>query len=167
METSRKSGIQDCKISQKQVVEFYFTKLEDNPGFWKCTCGSVNKQAGSGYYNLFNHIKGRHPSFMKEMSSNAEQKQVKLNEIFDSKTLNIFGWLDWIIKEGLPFCFCENNSTRTYSRLKPICTNTLKKYMLAVTREVENAISQLLPDQFGIILDGWSDDSNHFVGLFA
>ena len=39
--------------------------------------------------------------------------------------------------------------------------------MELVTKEVEKQIANLLPDQFMIIMDGWSTGSTHCVGVFA
>ncbi|RLN11168.1 hypothetical protein BBJ28_00007143 [Nothophytophthora sp. Chile5] len=39
--------------------------------------------------------------------------------------------------------------------------------MESVTRTVELAIAAELPEHFGLIFDGWSHDSEHYIGVFA
>ena len=36
-----------------------------------------------------------------------------------------------------------------------------------VTREVEKKIGDLLPSKFALVLDGWTKNSTHFLGVFA
>ncbi len=40
-------------------------------------------------------------------------------------------------------------------------------YLTRLTKCVEGKIDNLLPDKFALVFDGWSDDSTHFVGVFA
>jgi hypothetical protein len=41
------------------------------------------------------------------------------------------------------------------------------KYLGLVAAKVEKSISRKLPSKFGLVIDGWSDSSVHYVGLFA
>lgn len=156
------------KFTQKDIALFYFKKLEDKPGQWQCSCGSINKQVSSGYCNLVNHIKSKHPSYLLEMETPTKRLlQTSITSFLDNKSLNIFGWLDWIVCDGLPFNFCEQELSRKYAKLKPICLNSFKKYLKLLTKAVEKKLAEDLPPQFAIVIDGWSDSSNHFIGLFA
>ncbi|OWY90142.1 hypothetical protein PHMEG_00041863 [Phytophthora megakarya] len=76
-------------------------------------------------------------------------------------------WLDWIVKNNLPLYVCENLATRRYSNLDPICVETLLSAMDRLTRAIERTIAAEMPDQFGLIFDGWSHASEHFVAVFA
>ena len=51
-----------------------------------------------------------------------------------------------------------------FSNLRPISNITLMKYVHLVTKEVQQLISQKLPDKFAIALDGWSAFSTYYVG---
>jgi hypothetical protein len=57
--------------------------------------------------------------------------------------------------------------TNRYTKLSKISDETLKKYLLQLTKTVEGTITQSLPEYFGIILDGWSEGSTHYVAIFA
>jgi len=79
-----------------------------------------------------------------------------------------YHWLEWIIMGGLPFSFVENEFARKNSKHEPICTKTLMKYIAALKLKVRDSIKGEIPNQFGIIFDGWSDGlGGHYVGLFA
>ena len=66
-----------------------------------------------------------------------------------------------------PFEFVENPLTREFTKLDPITVPTLKKYLEVVTRKTEAQISSKLPNQFSLIVDGWTKRSDHFFGVFA
>lgn len=44
---------------------------------------------------------------------------------------------------------------------------TLRALLEGVTRSVEAAIAAELPDAFGIMFDGWTHSSEHYVAVFA
>ncbi|ETI31630.1 hypothetical protein F443_21419 [Phytophthora nicotianae P1569] len=58
------------------------------------------------------------------------------------KASHPYGWLRWIITSNLPFSFCESQETR-FTNLTEI------------------------PGKFGLMLDGWSHETEHFLALFA
>ena len=51
--------------------------------------------------------------------------------------------------------------------MEPICVETLRKAMNGTTKAVEKKISEAMPDKFGLILDGWTHGSEHFLAVFA
>ncbi|KAG6610903.1 GTP-dependent nucleic acid-binding protein engD [Phytophthora cinnamomi] len=75
---------------------------------------------------------------------------------------NLFGWLEWLVKCNLPLSFCESKLARRYTHPKPVSVETLRRIIEAVTRSVERAIAVEMPARFGIIFDGWSDDSEQW-----
>jgi hypothetical protein len=44
---------------------------------------------------------------------------------------------------------------------------TVKKYLVLVTESVEKQIADDLPENFGILIDGWSDGTTHYIAVFA
>ncbi|POM78194.1 Hypothetical protein PHPALM_4301 [Phytophthora palmivora] len=51
--------------------------------------------------------------------------------------------------------------------MKRICAETLLKYAVLLTKEIENVISVFIPRKFGIMTDEWSFHSEHNVAVFA
>ncbi|KAG3118914.1 hypothetical protein PI124_g11581 [Phytophthora idaei] len=43
----------------------------------------------------------------------------------------------------------------------------MRDNILRVTEAVEDKVDQEMPDNFGIIFDGWSNDSEHYLATFA
>ena len=113
-----------------------------------------------------NHLKSQHPEY-----DNHSQAPVSTffqpGPSFTRTGLNLYGWIDWICVDLLPFSFVEKELTRKYSKLTSISRNTLLKYMEKLTKQVEINIAKELPEKFSLIIDGWTCSSTHFVGLFA
>ncbi|KAG6969003.1 hypothetical protein JG688_00005518, partial [Phytophthora aleatoria] len=82
-------------------------------------------------------------------------------------SLNLFSWLEWILKNNLPLSLCENDAARRYSNLDSICVETLVAGMVNLTRAVERIIAGEMPERFGLILDEWSHASEHYIAVYA
>jgi hypothetical protein len=85
----------------------------------------------------------------------------------NKKGANIFKWLEWIVVTNLPFQFVEHPLTKKNCNLESITDETIKKYLLLVTENVEKRIADDLPEKFGIIIDGWKDGTTHYIAIFA
>ena len=159
----------------KSVTLRYFTKISDdgNSSTWQCQ-GKVGedvckkkiiRQKGAGYTNTFNHVKSHHPEWNEDWS---QKKLGFVNAVSIAPVENIYGWVHWITEGLKPFSFVTEATTRTYTKLKPICTNTLLKHMHGIAKQVEEKISLLLAEKkFAILIDGWSKGSTHYVAIFA
>ena len=80
----------------------------------------------------------------------------------------VFGWIEWICTDLLPFTFVEKEMSRKYSNLDNISYKTLMKYMHKLTKHVEAEIKKTLPDKFALVMDGWTaTNSSYFVAIFA
>ncbi|KAF1790877.1 hypothetical protein GQ600_23815 [Phytophthora cactorum] len=80
---------------------------------------------------------------------------------------NLFGWMVWIVQCNLPLSFCESRDARRFSNLEPISEERLRAGMDGVVMAVERSIASELPASFGIMLDGWTHASEHYVAVFA
>lgn len=47
----------------------------------------------------------------------------------------------------------------------PIGSQTLKKYMELLGRQVKEKTSKLLPEKFALVFDGWSAGDEQYVGI--
>lgn len=171
--------------SPEDIARFYFTRGEDIKGpstrkkdkgqevvlgaIWTCKCGNKRKKLErGGWTNLEEHVLKQHPNYLCEMPSVIDKTSRMKDYYVDAKTANLFGWIEWILSENLPFTFCEKKMTRKYSNLSPLSVKTLKKYMLLLASYVEKKIvTQELPNKFGLVYDGWTNKSTHFIALFA
>ena len=153
------------KFSNKQIVSFYFTATKNNKQI--CKCGTVRSpMKNGGYSNFMAHIKTEHPNYLNEIAAAVKFKNTTVTPV-NTASKNLYGWLIQVVMENLEFSYVEKAYTRQYSNLKPITRKTLMKYLTLVTKEVEGIIRKMLPNQFGLIFDGWTDNGKHFMAIFA
>ncbi|KAG2840055.1 hypothetical protein PC129_g3290 [Phytophthora cactorum] len=156
-----------------QVANFFFRPCRDHKDevileYFRCTCGAARKRAtGTGYTNLMQHIRREHPAFAEEMLVTTPGETGSVVHYVRHSAQNTFGWLELVIKCNLPLSFCESKLARRYSNLKPISMQTLRRVLEAVTRAVERSIAAEMPERFGLVFDGWSNASEHYVAVFA
>ena len=171
----------------KKVCQLYsyFGKspVHSETNAWKCTCGTVRKQnVKLGYTNLISHIKQKHPNYLemfhlfqevdcagddgKSESETASvitspgtslSGQTTLEYMLDSRSTNIFKWLEWIVMGELELIFCEKDLTRSNTKLQPISVKTLKKYMFKLVEAVEKKVSVKVSTapSYALVFDGW------------
>ena len=88
----------------------------------------------------------------------------------DTKSQNLFRWIEWIVSSNLPFSFVENELTRvnTANTRSNISRTTLMKYMDQLGYEIEGVLSAILPDRLGLAFDGWDNGNNtNYCGVFV
>ncbi|KAG6587068.1 uncharacterized protein IUM83_02731 [Phytophthora cinnamomi] len=156
-----------------QVANFYFRPCRDQYDevileYFRCSCGAVRKRAaGARYTNLMQHIRREHPAHTTEMLAATPGETGSLAHYVCHSAQNMFGWLEWVVKCNLPLSFCENKLARRYTNLMPTLVETLHRSLESVTRSVERAIAAEMPDRFGLVFDGWSHASEHYIAVFA
>ncbi|KAE9044802.1 hypothetical protein PR003_g4347 [Phytophthora rubi] len=82
-------------------------------------------------------------------------------------TPKIYLWMRWIITRNLPVTEVENKLTREVVTLKPIAVRTQKTYMRFVVGKVGQTVATEMGESFGLMFDGWTCNSLHFLGTFA
>ncbi|EGZ12619.1 hypothetical protein PHYSODRAFT_337039 [Phytophthora sojae] len=83
------------------------------------------------------------------------------------KASNRYAWLRWIVTGNLPLSFCESKKTRQYTKLTPISVETLTAIMEAVTKAMETMIGDTMPERFGLVLDGWTHGTEHYMAVYG
>ncbi|KAI8894701.1 hypothetical protein BC833DRAFT_603924 [Globomyces pollinis-pini] len=152
------------KIGGKEIYNEYFITVEDKRHKCKVCSRLYTQDIKKGYSNLVTHIQNEHSDRLDVMKVNDEKN---VNPFFHKESNTIFNWLDCIIGCELPLSFCEGDSVKDYSKLAPVSVEDLMKYIPLITDKVEKKIADSLPDQFGIIIDGWNEDSTYHIALFA
>ena len=82
-----------------------------------------------------------------------------------SKLDKIYDWLKFIIMKKLPLTVTNDKEYREFSKFGNICYKTLSKYLRVCSKNVKATIKSSLPSKIGIIFDGWSIGSDHYIGL--
>lgn len=113
-------------------------------------------QKGTGYFNLVFHLQNEHSDYLRELKVGAvpEKRQGTSSFCWTSKTKHLFSWIDLIFMKLLPFTFCDKPCITNHMREPSMSFNTLKKYMIALTKHVASKIYDMVPDRFAVVLDG-------------
>ncbi|ETP20713.1 hypothetical protein F441_05619 [Phytophthora nicotianae CJ01A1] len=133
-----------------RIASFYYTAVVDAfeetvEGLFRCRCGTLRRQGPrTGYSNLIQHVRSQHPDYADVMRE-ADDGRGTLQAWIRQRARDVHG----------------------YTTLAPISVETLHAAMEGVTLAVEAKIKEEMPDQFGIIIDGWSHASEHFLAVFA
>lgn len=86
-----------CRNANDEVVSEYF----------RCRCGTLRKQTRrNGFPDLMQHVRRKHPDYEAVMLSAPTAENGSLLCYVPRSALTVLGWLDWIVKRGLPLNFC-------------------------------------------------------------
>ncbi len=83
------------------------------------------------------------------------------------KAANMYRWLEQLIFNDEPFNYVENKYVKKNSKLEPIGRRSLLKYLEMLGSKVERKLREILPTNFGIVVDGWTMDTEHYFAIFA
>lgn len=153
------------KFTDKQIAAHYFVCRQDDNGdptdYWLCRQCGVSRKKSNGYGNLASHVKTKHDDYSTRMEKEG------LSSFVTTRALQMYEAINWVTATNLPLNFFEHDLTKKYTKLECFERRTLKKCMLKLCPLVEAVISNALPAKFGVCFDGWSHNSEHFVGVFA
>jgi len=154
-------------MSSTQVIAFFITTIDS--GRYKCNiCGCERKQAPrSGFTNLASHLAANHSTYRDEYD---ELKRCSLTplEVFgfvDAAMSDLYDWMRLLVDRNLPLSEVENSFTRRLVKMGPTTTETLRTFMRRVAKRVGCIISNEMGDTFGLMFDGWSAGTLHFVAV--
>ena len=155
------------------MYKCFWKAVPDEENIHECqSCGFHRRQnIKSGYSNLFNHMKNAHAQdwegvlrvFMAGGRGPLDGFVVKISR----KASSLYGWMEWILEGGHSFSFCESKFARKNTTLDNLSTNSLMKYIKLTAAAVKEKVKLILPPSFGIVIDGWTQDSDHFSAIFA
>ena len=155
----------------KENVCLHFFKVSTKEHHWDCKFCSDDKgnstktlkqKKGTGWSNLFAHIQSVHTDY-----NNIIKEKTKAMFTVPAKVNNMTNWIELMVMKNLPLALVDDDMFRKASCYTPVSSNSLKKYMELLCREMEEELRNILPKMFGIIFDGWSEGNDHFIALFA
>ncbi|RAW26439.1 hypothetical protein PC110_g17151 [Phytophthora cactorum] len=145
-------------FTNPQVSGFYFRPCRNEydeviPECFRCRCGTVRKQTNrNGYSNLMQDVLRQHPDHESAMLQATAAETGSVLNFVQHLSRNLYGWMHWIIE---------------YSNLDTISEETLRLGMSGVTQAVERTIAEELSSHFGVMFDGVTYASEHYVAWFA
>ena len=133
-------------LKLKDICMRYFKVHKDDSSLWKCKCGkSLKQRSGTGWTNLFNHIKADHAGWDQLATAQTTMDTFVCAPNVPASVTNMRNWLEWICVGLKPFTFVEDPLTRKFTNLAPTSVKTLKKYMALLVTKVESIVSTNLP----------------------
>ncbi|GMF12928.1 unnamed protein product [Phytophthora lilii] len=132
-------------FTNAQISIFSFRPCRDDydeitPEHYRYRCGTVRKQTQrNGYSNLMQHVLREHRDYEATMRYAATREIGSLINFIRHSSQSLYSWLDWQASES----------------------------DILVMRAVERANAADLPRRFGIMLDGWTHASEHYVAWLA
>ncbi|RAW27359.1 hypothetical protein PC110_g16242 [Phytophthora cactorum] len=79
----------------------------------------------------------------------------------------MFQWIEWVVARNMSLSEVDDPLTRIMSKLKPVCSKTLKVYLAMVAEAVEATISAEMSGPFVIMFDASTFILENYVALFA
>ena len=173
----------------KDIATYFFTKEGEEVGadnkvktIFKCNSAHlIGKECASkglfkvvisnGYTNLRSHLTICIPNWQSiydERGIRPVGDDIRQYVKVDKKSYNIYKWIEWVVQENLAFSFCDKKLTRENSSREPISRTSLMKYLDCLAWAVQLVLSSIVPDQFGLLFDGWVDgNSTNYFGVFV
>ena len=84
-----------------------------------------------------------------------------------SRARDIYEWMLGIVEHCLPFSFVENEWARRNLKVSWISRPSLMKMLTKTSNLVAKKIRDSLPPTLGIVIDGWSEGTTHYVAVFC
>ncbi|MEY5045775.1 MAG: hypothetical protein RL713_1000 [Bacteroidota bacterium] len=142
----------------KEDVCRHFFKVSSKEHHWDCkfcsdeeghSTKTLKQKQGTGWSNLFSHIQSVHPDYQ-----NIIKEKSKSMFTVPAKVKNMASWIELMVMKNLPLALVDDELFRKASCYNPVSSNSLKKYMELLCREMEEELRNILPKKFGIIFDG-------------
>ncbi len=165
------------RLGGKAIRDYFFRPVPAKPGIWVCKCNTERKE-GRGYTNFVSHVQAQHPEALHLLqcdddgrvstrSSTVLGDNLAPSLFHSSKAVKTHASIDLVVSGLLPFSVLNNALFKEYLVYASFNTLTCLKYIRKLTKFVEEKISQIFPERFALIVDGWTASSTHYFGVFA
>ncbi|GMF66692.1 unnamed protein product [Phytophthora fragariaefolia] len=142
-------------VSNRDLCRFFYVEASDH--YFACNyCGTRRKQLpSSGYANLINHLKDKHPNYVDAYNAHQRRQAGSLTAhgFVNPTASNMYQWMEWVVDRNISLSEVDDPLTRNMSKQKQICSKTLKVFMGKVVAAVEAKISSEMTSFFGIMFD--------------
>lgn len=152
-----------------QVIKAFFETSPSDANIHVCSfCSKVKKQnIKHGYTNLTTHLTTEHPDYKEQFLAKMAGGPMDAFVRASKRAILLHSWTRLVVELNLPFTYVDEPIVRKFSALNKICRKTLKKYMQLLRLKCQQKICKILPPTFGLMFDGWSKESEHFIAIFA
>ena len=122
----------------------------------------MKQKIGYRFTNLRSHVLNMHLNYIHSRSTKSN-----LNDYIRPKSSNLYGWLKRIIFNCQALSIVNNPIELEFTALKPVCKQTLKDTTVNIIIEVKAIVMKMLPSNFCICFNAWTENRIHFVGIYA
>lgn len=155
----------------KSVCHYFYKEIAKN--VWQCNNCMKNKSKNGGWTNLLVHLRScvgsdYEKAFLehqKVISSNKPSSAFFIR--VSNREKEIFSWIKFIVMKNLPVSIVECPFTRDIAKLKPVSAPMLQRHILSLVSVVKEAIKNELPLKFTLVVDGWTEGSQHYISVMA
>lgn len=133
-------------------------------------CDTTRKQTpGTGYSNLVSHLAAKHPDHAEVFAESHRPGSATLvhHGFIDERTMEIYKWIEWVVMRNHALAEVDDPLTRSMSRLQPVSSKTLLRYMTHVAANIGFKLDGMMGDSFGLMFDGWTCGTMHYVAIYA
>ncbi|RLN89342.1 hypothetical protein BBJ28_00014449 [Nothophytophthora sp. Chile5] len=118
-------------VASRSITAFFFDSVGDDKSEYKICAIKRRQGAGTGYSNLLDHLRDKHPDYQKTYSDYNAQSPGSFERygFLDAHARQIFQWMRWVVMRNHVLAEVGNPLTREMSRLDPVSSKTLLKYM--------------------------------------
>jgi len=102
-----------------------------------------------------------------EAAHGGTQRPLQEYGFVSEETTHRYQWMGWVVDRNMPISEVDNASTRAMSKWRPISSKTLRLLMMGVAAKVGASLENEMGAEFGIMFDGWSHGTMHYIGVFA
>ena len=76
-------------------------------------------------------------------------------------------WILYHVVKNQSISVVECPAMRKLARLKPVSSRSVRKHLLSLMTVVKEYVKQRLPSTFASVLDGWTEGTDHYIGIWA
>jgi hypothetical protein len=136
-------------------------KLKCKNGGWTNLLSHIRSCIGADYEKLF--VEHKKHKALSASSSALSGFFVRVSD----KEKEMHQWIKFIVLKNLPVSFVDCPHTRDIARLKPISARTLRRHILSLRDVLKETLRKELPSKFVVVFDGWSEGTQHYIGVAA
>jgi hypothetical protein len=178
--------IHSATYNSKQVCNYYYS-ASNNDTEWRCRKCEQLKAKNGGWTNLLSHLKsciGKDYALQYAQHADAtrmQQKHAALVSGGDASagTMSAFvlrlsdtekemaEWISYLVEKNQPISVVDCPAMRKLARLQPVSSRSVRKHVLSLMTVVKEYIKQRLPSTFALVFDGWTEGTDHYIGIWA
>ena len=181
--------IHSTTYNSKQICNYYYS-VSRNGTEWRCRKCEQVKSKNGGWTNLLSHLKScvgkdyalqyaehadatrvqqQHASFVGIDDGNSSPAATMYSFVLrlSNAEKEMAEWISYLVERNQPISLVDCPATRRLARLKPVSSKSVRKHILSLMTIVKEYIKHLLPAKFVLIFDGWTEGTDHYIGIWA